>query len=620
MDKIPIPSSPAACYDSGMAFRRTVRGSIFLSVALLLVCVLIGFSLIAYDYASAVARDRFAGALSSLSKSVLSNLDSSITEMNRVSLALIYSQVFQNLYARHLALPRAPKTDSERIAKLENAEALIEITETILGPNQVAPQVNVFDLRGQMIGAGFYSQLTDREAERQPWYADVLRGHGERVVVPPHADPFLEQTSVIVKGQRYVSLVRTFQNALLSTSGIIEVEQYAEVLFRELDQLHGSSVSCFLLDGHGNQLYPYDGTVVDASAVARIVHDTKKKPLATGFLPDTRQSEVFAVATSLNTGWTLIIGEPSTGLAASVWQYATRIVLLCLAAMAGSLAASYFIARQLTVPIKSLHAEIEALDIENLADSVGSSRRTRLGEIDELRLAFHDMRLKLNESIREAVSLRAHEKEAQLVALQSQLNPHFLHNMLQTVSIMAEEGETASIQELILNLASVLRYVSSTESPTATLGTEIEYARSYLAAMRARFGESLQYVVDVPAEIREVVVPRLIVQPFLENCFKYATSTRPPWRIEIRGGRETDRWTVEILDSGPGFGCETLERLAGLVRGRRELTDRIAPMSISGMGILNSYERLKIAFGDGALFRLTDRPEGGARVVIGGTI
>ena len=106
----------------------------------------------------------------------------------------------------------------------------------------------------------------------------------------------------------------------------------------------------------------------------------------------------------------------------------------------------------MTVPIKALHAEIEALDLGNLDKTPEGTHGPALGEIDGLRLAFHDMRLKLNESIQEAVSLRAHEKEAQLVALQSQLNPHFLHNMLQTIAIMAEEGSAAAIQELIHNL------------------------------------------------------------------------------------------------------------------------------------------------------------------------
>ena len=618
-----------------MSRYRTVRGSIFLYVSILLVCTLIAFSLVVYDYVSGVARERFADTLTSLSQSLLTNLDAQVAELNRLSLTLIYSQVFEGLYARHLALPRTPASSGQRIAKLENTEALIEICETILGPNRSAPQVNVFDLRGEMIGAGYYSRLIERDVASEPWYTEVIRGGGERVIRPPHMDPLLEQTSIIVKDKRYVSLMRTFQDALLSTQGIVEVEQYCDALFSELDLVRGSTVSLFVFDSSGNQLYPYEGPPADRSTLLKLADRATRRPIMAGALPGTREPQILTAAVSRTTGWTLLIGEPSAGLAASVLQYAMRIALLTLAAIACSLAASYFIARRLTVPIKALHAEIEALDLGNLNEAAEGAQRPDLGEIDELRLAFRDMRRKLNESIREAVALRAHEKEAQLVALQSQLNPHFLHNMLQTIGIMAEESSAAAIQGLILNLVHVLRYISSTGETTATLGAEMSYAESYLAAMRARFGESLEYVIDISSALREVVVPRLILQPFIENCFKYGTSTRPPWRIELRGGRvagdgeigpghgrpsgpiEASRWMIEILDNGPGFSPATLARISERLASRERTGSGLSPMSISGMGILNSYERLRLAFGEGTVFEIANRPAGGARIVIG---
>lgn len=586
----------------------------------MLVCVLVAFSLVVYDYASTVARERFADALTSLSRSLLTNLDSQVAEMNRLSLTLIYSRVFQELYARHLALPRAPVSAEQRVAKLENTEALIEISETILGPNRSAPQVNVFDLRGEMIGAGYYSRLIERDVTREPWFPEVMERGGERVIRPPHMDPLLEETSIIVKDKQYVSLLRTFQDALLSTRGIVEVEQYCDTLFRELDLMSGSSASIFVFDSGGNQLYPYEGPSADGPALLGLAAQATRRPIVTGVVPGTGEPRIFAAATSQDTDWTLLIGEPSAGLAASILQYALRIAVLTLAAIACSLAASYFIARRVTVPIKALHAEIEALHLGNLDETTESTRTPDLGEIDELRLAFRDMRSKLNESIREAVALRAHEKEAQLVALQSQLNPHFLHNMLQTIGIMAEEGSPAAIQDLILNLARVLRYVASTEGTTATLGTEVEYAQSYLAAMRARFGGSLEYVIDIPGVMREIVVPRLILQPFIENCFKYGTSARPPWRIELHGGCTDGRWMVEILDNGPGFAAETLARISEKLADRRRTGSGLSPMSISGMGILNSFERLRLAFGPGAVFEITNRPEGGARILMGAAL
>jgi two-component system, sensor histidine kinase YesM len=600
--------------------RRTVRGSIFLAVSLLLVCVLVAFSLVVYDYASGAARERFADALNTLCRSVMTNLDAQVSEMNRLSLTMIYSRVFQGLFARHLALPRNPSTAEQRIAKLQNTEALIEISETILGPNRSAPQANVYDLRGEMIGAGYYSRLIERDVRRQPWYAAVMGASGDRVILPPHMDPLLEETSIIVKDKRYVSLVRTFQDALLSTQGIVEVKQYCDALFGELDLLNGASGSFFLFDAAWNQLYPYDGTTADPALSRRLAEQAATRPIVTGVLPGKREPQIFVIAASRDTGWTLLIGEPTGGLAASVLQYAVRIALLALIAITCSLAASYFIARRVTVPLKALHMEIEALDLGNLDEIGAGTHKPDLGEIDELRLAFRDMRRKLNESIQEAVSLRAHEKEAQLVALQSQLNPHFIHNMLQTIGIMAEEGSSAAIQELIMNLARMLRYVSSTEATTATLGTEIEYAESYLAGMSARFGESLEYVVDLRPEMRQIVVPRLILQPFLENCFKYATSVRPPWRIELRGACMDGRWSIEILDNGPGFAAETLARISERVAARRHAGSGLSPTSISGMGIVNSYERLRLAFGEAAAFEITNRPGGGARIVMGAVL
>ncbi len=600
-----------------MSRSRTVRASIFLSVSILLVCVLIAVSLVVYDYASATTRERFANALTTLSKSILTNLDTRVTEMDRLSLTLIYSQVFQNLYARHLALPRTPVSSAQRIARIENTEALTEITETILGPNQTAPQVNIFDFRGEMIGAGYYSRLIERDVTREQWFTRVMQREGESLILPPHMDPLLEQTSVIVKGKKYVSLLRAFRDPQLSTKGIIEVEQYCDAMFSELDLLSRSAVSIFVFDRDGYQIYPYEGVSYDVASLRGLADRAGHGATASGTLPGKREPQIFAAAVSPDSGWTLLIGEPSAGLTASVLQYAARIALMTLAAIVSSLAASFFIARRVTVPIKALHAEIEALDLGNLDKAVEGTQTPDLGEIDELRLAFHQMRVKLNESIQEAVSLRAHEKEAQLVALQSQLNPHFLHNMLQTVAIMAEEGATLAIQDLILNLARILRYASSTEGTTATFGTEIEYAESYLAAMRARFGESLEYVIDVPSSIKDVAVPRLILQPFIENCFKYATSTRPPWRIELRGGCSDGRWTVEILDNGPGFEATVLAHVCEKLAARRTNGNGRSAMSISGMGILNSYERFRLAFGEKAFFEIANRPDGGARITMG---
>lgn len=610
MDKIPGAPFRVPWYPGRVVRSRTIRANLFLWVSVLLVSLLLAFSWVVYDYGSTVARDRFSDALTSLSRSLVANLDAQVAEMNRLSLTLIYSQVFRDLYSRHLALPRSPSTVRQRITKLENTEALIEIADTILGPNQSAPQVNIFDLRGSMVGAGYYSRLIDRDVRTEPWFAPVMARQGDRLLLPPHVDPLQEQTSVVVKGKLYVSLVRSFRDPLQSIEGVVEVKQYCDSLFAELESL---DAAVFVLDGT-RVLYPYGPQELTADE-QRALTFARAPGISTGNLPRTREPQIVATATSRDTGWTLVLGAPSAGLSTNTVQYSTRIALLTLGAILCSLVASYFLARRLTVPLQALHDEIEALELRNLDESLDHPPGSNLGEIDALRLAFRQMRLKLNESVDEAVALRAHERRAELVALQSQLNPHFLHNMLQTIAIMAEEGHRESLQSLITNLSKVLRYVASTEG-TSTLGTEVEWAESYLSAMGTRFGDSLHFVIDVPRSLDEVAVPRLILQPLLENCFKYATQGRPPWRIGLRGEHSPQRWAIEITDNGRGFTDEARARVAQRMADARALGG-LTPMSISGMGILHSAERLRLTFGDAAFVVLDNLPTGGARVVIG---
>ncbi len=596
--------------------QRTVQGSIFLWVSVLVVSVLLVFSFVIYQYASGISQQRFVESLDTLSGSVTTNLNSEVAEMDRLSMTVVYSNLFQNLYAQHLEMPQVPISIGERIKKLENTEAIIEIGETILGPGPTAPQMNIFDLRGEMIGAGFYSQLIDRDPSTEAWYHKVVSSGGKKILTPPHTDSLLEQTSIVVKDKRYVSLLRTFQDPLLSTQGIIEVEQYCDTLFSELNSLEGRQRAFFLFDGSWQQLYPYDGTKLNAEKFRQLAGQRNSRQVITGVLPKTGEPAVFAVTTSTDTGWTLFIGEPEGGLIASAWQYSARIALLALAAITLSLAASLFIARGVTVPIKGLHREIERLEFTNLFEVGPQADTPAPGEIEELIAAFRKMRLKLNESLEEAVMLRAQERQAQLVALQAQLNPHFIYNMLQTINVMAETGGVHAIPPLVLNLARMLRYVSSTENTTVTLGTEVAYAQSYLESMAARFGEGLTYDIAVPDELREIVVPKLMLQPFIENCFKYVTAGKPPWEIAICGDGCRDDWSIQILDNGPGFAAQTLDRLHARLDASSPLDDQTG-LSISGMGILISFRRLRLAFGESTIFTVGNRPEGGAVIRFG---
>ena len=98
--------------------------------------------------------------------------------------------------------------------------------------SRVAPQVNVFDLQGEMIGAGYYSRLIERDAKFELWYAEVMRRKGDRVILPPHVDPLQEQTSIVVKGKRKASRGKIYKRSDIKKAIVTIKEGQSIELFK----------------------------------------------------------------------------------------------------------------------------------------------------------------------------------------------------------------------------------------------------------------------------------------------------------------------------------------------------------------------------------------------------
>ena len=170
----------------------------------------------------------------------------------------------------------------------------------------------------------------------------------------------------------------------------------------------------------------------------------------------------------------------------------------------------------------------------------------------------------------EALDAKAHEMQATLLALQSQMDPHFVYNMLTTIGIMAEEGMGAEIAESVANMTHLLRYISSGAQAVVSISEELEYARRYLACMKVRFREALSFELAVPGSLMDIRIPKLIIQPIIENTMKYGLSGKAPWHVTVQGAAEDGRWTISVRDDGPGFTEERLRELRARIAERME--------------------------------------------------
>jgi len=237
-------------------------------------------------------------------------------------------------------------------------------------------------------------------------------------------------------------------------------------------------------------------------------------------------------------------------------------------------------------------------------------------EIGQLTAEFNRMTLQIKHLIDEVYladirnkELEIQRRNAQLHALQSQINPHFLFNALETIrmrSLMKQEMETARI---IHNMAKLLRRSLSWKSDWVSLKEEIDLVVSFLEIQKYRFGDKLSYRIDVSDEALKCRVPKMMLQPLVENASIHGIEPlNGPGLIEVCARLEGDRLACAVRDNGVGFDPVTLKELLSDLENEYKIEERV--------GIRNVVYRLKMYYGEAAEFRIDSRPGEGTEVSV----
>jgi len=218
--------------------------------------------------------------------------------------------------------------------------------------------------------------------------------------------------------------------------------------------------------------------------------------------------------------------------------------------------------------------------------------------VDAIRLARERY-----ERERREQQIAALASQAELRALRAQINPHFLFNALTTVGYLIQTAPPRALKTL-MQLTALLRGVLRSEGEFTTLGRELDLIESYLDIERARFEDRLRVTIDVPAALKGLRVPPLLLQPVVENAVKHGIAPQRHGgtvvvtaRLDPAGAGST--LVLVVHDSGSGITA------AELARGR-----------VLGVGLTNIERRLACHYGASAVLSITSDPNGGTTVEI----
>jgi len=222
---------------------------------------------------------------------------------------------------------------------------------------------------------------------------------------------------------------------------------------------------------------------------------------------------------------------------------------------------------------------------------------------------FNFMVSKIDHLVKEVYQEKIAQKNAELEALQAQINPHFLYNTLDSINWMLMDIGADDISDVVVSLGDILKYSIHGKDVLVLLDEEIQYIESYLCIQKNRLEERLKTSIDIQEEARACMVPKLILQPIVENALLHGVEPmREGGEVRITARLGQDDLFVTIEDNGPGMDQEELNQCRAAVYSDTGTTDSI--------GMRNVHRRLRLHFGEEYGMTIESRPCGGTAVVL----
>ncbi len=309
-------------------------------------------------------------------------------------------------------------------------------------------------------------------------------------------------------------------------------------------------------------------------------------------------------------GWYLVKRVPYTTLYESAFNVAKINIMFGVIGLALVILATLFISFRITSPIRILLQYIEQVEKGNLKVRFRSFGNDEIGYLGD---RFKQMIDKINDLINREYKLQLENKTNQLKVLQSQVNPHFLYNALQSIGTAALKNQVPQIYSSVTHLSKIMRYSMNMEEGMVPLLKEIDHTKAYLLLQKERFGDQLQFSFELDEEAMMLPVPKMILQPIVENYFKHGFDAREKTG-EIKIVCRQDEFFLDIFveDNGTGVSEARLDEIHGSL-----VNDRIGQKGEeTNIGLKNVYVRLKLYYGARAYLKLRNLEHGGLIVSI----
>ncbi len=281
-----------------------------------------------------------------------------------------------------------------------------------------------------------------------------------------------------------------------------------------------------------------------------------------------------------------------------------EILLISLGIVLLAVIVVFIIFRRMTNSISRLVKQISGMAKHDFNMPVAESGGY---EVKKIANAFNSMLSELQEYVDLVVLAQQKQRSAELMALQHQINPHFVYNTLASIKFMIQQDKKEKATDMIHALISLLQNALSNVDQTITVEQEITDLKNYVLINQSRYGEEIKVNFFISPDCLDCQLPKLILQPFIENAFFHAFNEKKEGFVQILVSQKGDNLLCEIVDTGDGMemkGDHTKED----IKEKRHL--------FSGIGIRNVHERIQMLYGEEFGVDITSEKGAGTKVKV----
>lgn len=490
----------------------------------------------------------------------------------------------------------------------ENMEEVRRVLAYVYNSRSEIEQMHLYINKGRDSVTNYHSRISGRGENKNIYFHPYYRRLEESetnysLIEPPHTIYSYNGLSIIPNSEK--STVLSLHNKIRNVPsndilGFMSIDINLSKIDGIVNRLYKDKEGISIINENGTVIYSSNKAVIGKKTKDKWFYKVQTNPQQNNIKWESKDFSGVIFYENIavqDNNWYMVKSIPYSSLYQGAKATAFMNTMIALVALIIVLVITMIISFKITAPIKVLMENMKKVEKGIFVANFEAGGNDEIGMLGR---RFKSMVLQINRLIDKEYKLQIENKSAQLKVLQSQINPHFLYNSFQSIGTLALKMNAVPVYTLLTSLSDMMRYSMDMREAMVPLSKELKHTQSYLSLQKQRFEDELNIILIIEPSTHEIVVPKMLLQPIIENCFKHGFSNKMEGaRITIRAYTEDDDLVIIVEDNGIGVSSERLQTIHKKLyyeERRKEDKER------ESIGLNNIYDRLQLYYEGQASF------------------